>query len=296
MKLGDFHQLQDKDFIVESVIKSFMQIWSNGRQAKVSLECKDGGAFMNFSVSLGTGEKKYSVPPSPVPPSPRKSRTRSSPSKLRRNRARAQDYFERKKLEKVPSLSKTDPDSCLFISEDFESEESVKTGVSDTKSASAKVSDYQLCFIDDDVFDERTETKIAVDNNKAEFGFGVTDKETSEISSLSVTSCGDQCAVGPTVHCHHTDESASDERMIMFEEMAGGGGCGQEEPFITEWDISYVYNLAQSSAFDDGCLCRNWSYHDYEKYYVKTCPDCGVAPFLEEWEKYYRGVEFLCVS
>ena len=227
MKLGDFHQLQDEDLIVESVIKSFMQIWSNGRQAKVSLECKDGGAFMNFSVSLGTREKKYSVPTSPVPPSPRKSRTRSSPSKLRRNRARAQDYFERKKLEKVPSLSKTDPDNCLFISEDFKSEEIVITGVSDMKSASAKVSDknvscardYQLCFIDDDVFDETTETKIAVDNNKAEFGFGVTDKETSEISSLSVTSCGDQCAVGPTVHCHHTDESASDERMIMFDEM-----------------------------------------------------------------------------
>ena len=58
--------------------------------------------------------------------------------------------------------------------------------------------------------DETTETKIAVDNNKAEFGFGDTDQETS---------CGDQCAVGPTVHCHHTDESASDERMIMFDEM-----------------------------------------------------------------------------
>ena len=122
-------------------------------------------------------------------------------------------------------------------------------------------------------------------NNKAEFGFGDTDQETS---------CGDQCAVGPTVHCHHTDESASDERMIMFDEMAGGGGCAQEEPFITEWDISYVYNLAL--AFNDGCCCRNWSYHDYKKYYVKNCPDCGVAPFLEEWEKYYRGVEFLCVS
>ena len=101
---------------------------------------------MNLSVSLGTStrEKMNSVPSSPVPPSPRKSRTRSSPSKLRRNRARAQDYFERKKLEKVPSLSKTDPDNCLFISEDFISEEIVTTGVSDIKSASDKVSDKNV--------------------------------------------------------------------------------------------------------------------------------------------------------
>ena len=47
--------------------------------------------------------------------------------------------------------------------------------------------------------------------------------------------------------------------MIMFVEMAGGGGCAQEEPFITEWDINYVYNLAL--AFSDGlqlakpCCC-----------------------------------------
>ena len=94
---------------------------------------------------------------------------------------------------------------------------------------------------------------------------------------------------------HHSEQSNT-ERMIMFDEMAGGGGCAQEEPFITDWDISYVYNLAQDSAFGDGCCCRNWSYHDFEKYYVKHCPDCGVAPFLEEWEKYYWGVEFLCVS
>ena len=89
----------------------------------------------------------------------------------------------------MPSLSKTESDNCLFISEDSKSEEIVKTGLPDMKSASAKVSDknvscardYQLCFLNDDVFDETTETKIAVDNNKAEFGFGVTDQETSEI-------------------------------------------------------------------------------------------------------------------
>ena len=156
----------------------------------------------------------------------------------------------------MPSLSKTDPDNCLFISEDSKSAEIVKTGLSDMKSASAKVSDknvscardYQLCFIDDDVFDETTETKIAVDNNKAEFGFGDTDQETS---------CGDQCAVGPTVHCHHTDESASDERIIMFDEMAGGGGCAQEDLAYIVLCENFVNELKYRTIFE--------STHAYKK-------------------------------
>ena len=76
---------------------------------------------------------------------------------------------------------------------------------------------YQLCFLDDDVFDETTETKIARNN---EVGAG--DQGTSEISLFSVLfsdiSSGDQCAVGPTVHCHHADESASDDEEVYHEE------------------------------------------------------------------------------
>ena len=75
--------------------------------------------------------------------------------------------------------------------------------------------DYQLCFLDDDVFDETTETKIARNN---EVAFGASDQGTSEISLFSDISSGDQYAVGPTVHCHHADESASDDEEVYHEE------------------------------------------------------------------------------
>ena len=73
--------------------------------------------------------------------------------------------------------------------------------------------------------------------------------------------------------------------------MCGGGGF--EEPFITEWEISEIYNLKEDEYreaffFDDGCCCRIWSSHDFEKYSSKTCPDCGVAPVTSNGRKIYK--------
>ena len=286
MKLGDFDLQQDESFAVDSVTKLFLQLWRKEKQATLSLECKDGRASVNLSVSLGTStrEKMNSMPSSPVPPSSRKSRTRSSPSKLRRNRARAQEYHEKKRSE----LEKIRLGKVPIVPELNKSQENVSD-----KNNIANVSiarDYQLCFMDDDVFDDDAETADdGVINLEDGCDNGIKPLEedagvvTSDQQKLE-PNFSEQCTGGPTVHCQHEEEvyydedhhseQSSTERMIMFDEMAGGGGCAQEEPFITDWDISYVYNLYQDSAFRDGCCCRNWSYHDFEKYYVKHCPDC----------------------
>ena len=98
-KLGSNDQhMEQQDFIFETFLK-FMQLCGNGNQATLNLECRDGGVLVNFNVFLGRQENIYSVPSSNstvrnVPSAPRKSR--SSPSKLRRNWARSKAHHERK--------------------------------------------------------------------------------------------------------------------------------------------------------------------------------------------------------
>ena len=76
---------------------------------------------MNLSVSLGMSTGQASIRKNknfeqriPEPPSPRKSRTRSSPRKLRRNRARAQVYHEKKKLEFEKACLSTVSDTICY--------------------------------------------------------------------------------------------------------------------------------------------------------------------------------------
>ena len=105
---------------------------------------------MNLSVSLGTSTGQASIRKNnnfkqsiPEPPSPRKSRTRSSPSKLRRNRARAQVYHGKKKLE-------------------FEK---VRLATVSDKNVSC-AQDYQLCSKDDDVDNEPEENEKSTDDDE----------------------------------------------------------------------------------------------------------------------------------
>ena len=73
---------------------------------------------MKLSVSLGTSTGQASIRKNnnfeQRIPEPRKSRTRSSPSKLRRNRARAQVYHEKKKLEFEKACLSTVSDTIRY--------------------------------------------------------------------------------------------------------------------------------------------------------------------------------------
>jgi len=318
-----------KDSVFEQVNK-FLQFLNNGQKASFKIECENGEAVMDMSVCFQSTRKT----------------TRHSPSKIKRNKVRAEMYRKKRQLEFEKQHA---PD----IISDFNGNEELNlVECFDENRLSSILSfdnDYQFCFMDDDNCndcdlisnepEEDFEIEFSLEQNESEhedvdtdkascikrkieleseqwefddfndvFHMNqdfVTDNETYEISF------GDRCTVGPTVHySHHANESASasddeedkliTERKIIFEEMAGGGGY--EEPFITEWEISEIYNLKECEfrnffVFDDGCCCRIWTSHDFGKYYFKTCPDCGVAPvtskdgrnlykvFMGEWEK-----------
>ena len=70
-----------KDSVFEQVNK-FLQFWSNGQKASFKIECENGEAVMNMSVCLKSSRK-----------------TRNSPSKIKRNKVRAEIYRKKKQLE-----------------------------------------------------------------------------------------------------------------------------------------------------------------------------------------------------
>ena len=80
------HQLCDSvletgtrhDSVFDQITK-FIEFWKNGQKASFKIECENGEAVMNMSVSLKSSKK-----------------TRHSPSKVRRNRMRAEKYKQKK--------------------------------------------------------------------------------------------------------------------------------------------------------------------------------------------------------
>ena len=59
-----------------------MQFWKDGQKASFKIDCENGEAVMNMSVCLKSSKK-----------------TRHSPSKIRRNKMRAEIYRKKKQQE-----------------------------------------------------------------------------------------------------------------------------------------------------------------------------------------------------
>ena len=201
---------QKEDLVFDTFTRC-IQLWNNGHQASFSIECKDGEAMMKFSAFLGSQENRNFVPTSPVttvPTSPRKSR--SSPSKRRRNRERASAHQERKRLEfEAIHLRETNSkiEKDLPVSQ-LKSEGNVSIQVSDKetlKTVSVDISshqyqDNQLCFIvnrSDNVDDDGNKEQKAADHH-----LGPTDgdktmtdiTEASKIEDIDLEVCGGFCS------------------------------------------------------------------------------------------------------
>ena len=81
----------------------FVKLWKNGQDAVFNANCKNGRAWLNLSTYLGYNENQNSNENAmedetfitEVTPNPK--RSRSSPSKLRRNKERAAAYREKKR-------------------------------------------------------------------------------------------------------------------------------------------------------------------------------------------------------
>merc|ERR1719342_1222380 len=114
----------------DSVFKQFnkfMQYWNSGQKASLNIECDNGEAVMNMSVSLRSSR-----------------RTRYSPSKIKRNKLRAEIYRKKKELERRTCEEQFDVDdeNDLEIKSDENKECSSMNNFLD--------SNYQLCFVDED--------------------------------------------------------------------------------------------------------------------------------------------------
>ena len=99
-KTEDFHY-QPINCVFDSLTK-FVGIWKDGSSANFNMNCKDGRAWMNFSVCLGRLDTLSRQSKDEFQFSPGQqtgSGTRLTPSKQRRNRERAKAFKLKKNSE-----------------------------------------------------------------------------------------------------------------------------------------------------------------------------------------------------
>ena len=189
---SDMETITRQDSVFEQ-LNQFVQYWNSGQKASFNIECENGEAVMNMSVSLRSSR-----------------RTRYSPSKIKRNKLRAEIYRKKKELERrtceehLNEQFDVDDENYLEINSDFNGNDelnSVTENVFSSKSDENREcssmnnfldSNYQLCFVDEDDCDSCDSRAV----NFLETDVSMSDRD--EIES-------DKCAVGPTVHCHHDD-------------------------------------------------------------------------------------------
>ena len=96
-KLGNGHK-QNLNSVFESTVTEFIKLWKNGQEAALNANCKNGRAWLNLSTYLGYygHDENESLIPEDIP---KRFETKSSPSKLRRNKERAKIYKEKKRQE-----------------------------------------------------------------------------------------------------------------------------------------------------------------------------------------------------
>ena len=209
-----------QDSVFEQFNK-FVQYWNSGQKASFNIECENGEAVMNMSVSLRSSRK-----------------ARQSPSKIKRNKSRAEIYRKKKQLEIRKGAEQlyehfdVDDENVLEINSDFNGNDE-PNGFSRESHESRN---YQLCFVDeDDCYS--CSLSSSRPENFFETEFSVSDKDEEEIDSeliMTPENCSaDQCTVGPTVHCHHQDQD-EDEVNIDAEE------CEEQDHMIDIKNFVYV--------------------------------------------------------
>ena len=71
-----------------------MKVWGSGSQAQLSLDCKDGFAWIKLAFQLGHPSSPHFTPPPPSMPPP--NIRYKSPARCKKDRERAAAYQQRK--------------------------------------------------------------------------------------------------------------------------------------------------------------------------------------------------------
>ena len=131
-----------KDSVFEQVNK-FLQFWSNGQKASFKIECENGEAVMNMSVCLKSSRK-----------------TRNSPSKIKRNKVRAEIYRKKKQLEigedpeQLHEQFDFNDEDVVYINSDLNGNGADSNGAiilsSNADFILSSDNDYQVCFVEDE--------------------------------------------------------------------------------------------------------------------------------------------------
>ena len=94
MSKSDHYQLQLDDDVVFDSFQHFMKLWKNGKDAFLNINCRGGRAWLSFSTYLGFQDKVTQATPMAKNRKPK-----ASPSKIRRNQARAEAHREKRRQE-----------------------------------------------------------------------------------------------------------------------------------------------------------------------------------------------------
>ena len=107
---------QHRDDILFDSFNYFMKLWGNGKEAFFNVRCTNGRAWMSFNTFLGSQESNLEnnfVAGNSTPRKYKHIKPKSSPSKRRRNQARAEAYRERKRQEAESSTVENNVNDTL---------------------------------------------------------------------------------------------------------------------------------------------------------------------------------------
>ena len=115
-KMGRFRNHQ-KGEVFDEAIETFFKFWKDGRPALLNFNTHDGRAWINFSGFLGIYNEQKEKSSIYRTKSPR-SKASPSPSKIKRNKERAEAFREKKRKEATGpnNFSEESNSSCLKLS------------------------------------------------------------------------------------------------------------------------------------------------------------------------------------
>ena len=114
MSKSEHYQLDD-DVAYDS-LQHFIKLWKNGKDAFLNINCRGGRAWLSFSTYLGFQDRVTQATSVAKDKKPK-----ASPSKIRRNQARAQAHREKRRQEAEASRLHTQNVQSKVIKESFNS-------------------------------------------------------------------------------------------------------------------------------------------------------------------------------
>ena len=114
MSKSEHYQLYD-DVAYDS-LQHFIKLWKNGKDAFLNINCRGGRAWLSFSTCLGFQDRVTQATSVAKDKKPK-----ASPSKIRRNQARAQAHREKRRQEAEASRLHTQNVQSKVIKESFNS-------------------------------------------------------------------------------------------------------------------------------------------------------------------------------